>query len=274
MLMMLTLKLKLQHFDHLIWRTDSLEKTRMLGERLRAGGEGDDRGWEGWMASPTQWTWVWASSRSWGWTGRPGMLQSVELQRVRHDWAAELNWFLAQATLIHFFATISCSFPKHCTTRTSQVALVVKSLPACRFRRCKRHGFDPWVGRSPGGGHGNPLQYSCLENPMDRGTWWAIVHRVAQSQIWQKWLSTWYAHSSAKLYKNGPKLRKTHLFSSSLTRWSDRYYWNPHLCFGPVVKTPALPIHSAIINSFTTTCHTTALNTLQSSRETGGLSAK
>ena len=61
-------------------------------ERLKAGGEGDDRGWDGWMASPTQWTWVWVNSRSWWWTGRPGMLQSVGLQRVRHDWGTELNW--------------------------------------------------------------------------------------------------------------------------------------------------------------------------------------
>ena len=54
--------------------------------RLKAGGEGDDRGWYGWMASLTRWTWVWGSSRSWWWTGRPGVLQSMELQRVRQDW--------------------------------------------------------------------------------------------------------------------------------------------------------------------------------------------
>ena len=54
-------------------------------ERLKAGGEGDKRGWDAWMASPTQWTWVWANSRSWWWTGRPGMLQSMGLQRVRHN---------------------------------------------------------------------------------------------------------------------------------------------------------------------------------------------
>ena len=53
--------------------------------------ERDDRGWDNWMASPTQWTWVWARSRSWWWTGRPGMLQSFRLQRVRHDRATELN---------------------------------------------------------------------------------------------------------------------------------------------------------------------------------------
>ena len=61
-------------------------------ERLKVGGERDDRGWDGWMASQTQRTWVWASSRSCWWTGRPGMLQSMGLQRVRHDWATELNW--------------------------------------------------------------------------------------------------------------------------------------------------------------------------------------
>ena len=59
-------------------------------ERLNVGGEGDDRGWDGWMASPTQWTWVWTSSRSWWWTGKLGMLQSMGLQRVGHNWA--LNW--------------------------------------------------------------------------------------------------------------------------------------------------------------------------------------
>ena len=67
----LMLKLKLQYFGHLMRRVDSLEKTLML-ERLRAGGEGDDRVWDSWMASPTQWTWVWVNSGSW--TGRPGVL--------------------------------------------------------------------------------------------------------------------------------------------------------------------------------------------------------
>ena len=61
-------------------------------ERLKAGGEGDDRGWDGWMASPTQWTWVWTSSRSWWWTGKPGVLQSMGSKRVGHNWVTELNW--------------------------------------------------------------------------------------------------------------------------------------------------------------------------------------
>ena len=61
-------------------------------ERLRAGGEGDNRGLDGRMALPTQWTWVWVNSGTWWWTGRPGVLQSMGSQRVRHDWATELNW--------------------------------------------------------------------------------------------------------------------------------------------------------------------------------------
>ena len=59
---------------------------------LGAGGEGDDRGWDGWMASLTRWTWVWVNSGSWWWTGRPGVLRFMGSQRVGHDWATELNW--------------------------------------------------------------------------------------------------------------------------------------------------------------------------------------
>ena len=94
----LMLKLKLQYFGHLMWRVDSLEKTLMLGG-LGAGGEGDDRGWDGWMASPTQWTWVWVNSRRWWWTGRPGVLWFMGSQRVRHDWATELNWTVTSSRL-------------------------------------------------------------------------------------------------------------------------------------------------------------------------------
>ena len=62
-------------------------------EGLGAGGEGENRGWDGWMASLTLWTWVWANSGSWWWTGSPGMLQFMGLQRVRHHWVTELSWF-------------------------------------------------------------------------------------------------------------------------------------------------------------------------------------
>ena len=90
----LMLKLKRQFFGHLMRRADSFEIRSWCWERLKAGGEGDERGWwlDGWMASLTQWTWVCISSRSWWWTGRPGLLQSMGSQMVGHDWATELNW--------------------------------------------------------------------------------------------------------------------------------------------------------------------------------------
>ena len=84
----LTLKLQLQYFGHLMRRVDSLEKTLILGG-IGAGRQGYDRGWDGWMASLTRWTWVWVNSGSWCWTGRPGIMGS---QRVGHDWVTELNW--------------------------------------------------------------------------------------------------------------------------------------------------------------------------------------
>ena len=74
----------------LIGRVDSLTASRCW-EGLGAGGEGDDRGWDGWMASPTRWTWVWVNSRSWWWTGRPGVLQFTGSQRVGRNWVTELN---------------------------------------------------------------------------------------------------------------------------------------------------------------------------------------
>ena len=87
----LMLKLKPQYFGHLMQWTDSLGKTLMLG-KIEGRRRRDDRGWDGWMASPTRWTWVWVTSGSWWWTGRPGVLQSMGSQRVGHDWATELNW--------------------------------------------------------------------------------------------------------------------------------------------------------------------------------------
>ena len=70
-------------------------------EKLKAGKrEGDDRGWDGWMAPPTQWTWVWASSRSCWWTEKPGVLQFMGLQRFGHDWVAEVNWCHSYSAVI------------------------------------------------------------------------------------------------------------------------------------------------------------------------------
>ena len=90
----LILKLKLQYVGHLMRRADSLEKTLMLGKIESRRKRGRQR-MRGWMASPTQWPWVWASSGSWWWTGKPDVLQSMGSQRVRHDWATELNWVTA-----------------------------------------------------------------------------------------------------------------------------------------------------------------------------------
>ena len=99
------LKLKLQYFGHLMRRANSLEKTLMLGGTV-AGGEGDDRGWDGWIASPTRWTWVWLDSGSWWWTGRPGVLWFMGSQRVGHDWVTELNWTDWWGIIVDLFSFI------------------------------------------------------------------------------------------------------------------------------------------------------------------------
>ena len=83
---------ELQYFLATSWEELTHWKRLWCWEELEAGGEGDDWGWERWMASPTQWAWVWINSRSWWWTGRPGMLRFMGSQRVRHDWATELKW--------------------------------------------------------------------------------------------------------------------------------------------------------------------------------------
>ena len=86
------LMLKLHYFSQLMISTDSLER-RWFWESLKKGGDADDRGWDGWMASLTRWTWVWISSRSWWWTGKPDVLQSMGSQKVRHSCASELiHW--------------------------------------------------------------------------------------------------------------------------------------------------------------------------------------
>ena len=84
-----TLATRCQELTHL--------KRPWCWERLKAGGEGDSRGWDSWMASPTQWTWVWVNSGSWLWTGRPGLPWSMQSRRVRQDWVTELNWTMCQA---------------------------------------------------------------------------------------------------------------------------------------------------------------------------------
>ena len=100
----LILKLKLQYFGPLMRRADSFGKTLILGkveDRRRR----DDRGWDGWMASLTQWTCVWVDSGSWWWTRRPGVLRFMGSQRIRHDWATELNY---SSYIVIFFRCCCC----------------------------------------------------------------------------------------------------------------------------------------------------------------------
>ena len=134
------------------WATSCEEPTHWKSpwcwEGLGAGGEGNDRGWDSWMASVTRWAWVWATSGSWWWTGRPGVLQFTGSQRVGHDWATELNW-----------------------TRRLRICL-----------QCRRPEFKPRVRKIPWRSEWQPLQYSCLENPMNRGAWKTAVHGVAEGR--------------------------------------------------------------------------------------------
>ena len=150
----LMLKLKLQYFGHLMWRANSLEKTPLLGKIEGRRRKGRQR--MRWLDGITDsWTWVWVSSGSWWWTGKPGMLQSMGWQRVGHNWA---NWTTT--------ALPGGSDGKESTFSAGDLGLI------------------PRLGRSPREGNGYPLQYSCPENPMDRGAWWATVHGVPKSQSW------------------------------------------------------------------------------------------
>ena len=103
----LMLNLKLQYFGHLMWRVDSLEKTLMLGG-IGGSRKRDNRGWDGWMASRTRWTWIWVNSEIWWWTGRPGVLQLMGSQTVGHDWATELNWTELVALNDYFPPVLVC----------------------------------------------------------------------------------------------------------------------------------------------------------------------
>ena len=131
-------------------------------EGFGAGGEGDDRGWDGWMASPTRWTWLWVNSGSWWWTGRPGVLWFMGLQRVGHDWVTEL---------------------------TDWLKILLNRLVE---------------------GNGTPLQYSCLENPMDGGAWKAAVHGVAEG---------WTRLSDFTFTFHFPTLEKEMATHSSVLAW-------------------------------------------------------
>ena len=125
----LMLKLKLQYMD--IWCKDltHLKRSRCW-ERLRAG-EVDDRGWDGWMSSPTQWPWVWVDSGSWWWTWRPGALWFMGSQWFEHDWVTNLNWTELIPKICMFTLAIFCSvqFTQSCPSLLCHLLSTSPNLP-------------------------------------------------------------------------------------------------------------------------------------------------
>ena len=123
------LKLKLQYLEFCTWCEELTHwKRPWCRERLKAGGEGDNRGWDGWMASPTRWTWVWASSRSWWRSWKPGVLQSMGLKRVRQDRATELNWYPNFCFLRSFRLKFNLIFNSLSLVRKTMVVTVYTTL--------------------------------------------------------------------------------------------------------------------------------------------------
>ena len=141
-------------------------------EGLGAGGEGDDEGWDGWMASQTRWTWVWVNSGRWWWTGRPGVLRFMGSQRVGHDWVTELNWWSCD------HSAPSCLF----WICPSIQLLGFPGSSAGKVSACNVGKPTQLLGqelRSPGEGIGYPLQYSwaSLVAPM-------VMNPYAMRETW------------------------------------------------------------------------------------------
>ena len=151
------------------------------------------------MASPTRWTWVWVDSGSWWWTGSPGMLRFMGSRRVGHDWATELNWICWRnsVTLRPFHSSLEFTYLISLSPDLAPGGASGKE-PTCQYRRLKRPGLIPGLRRSSGRRHGNPLQYSCLKNPLDWEAWWATVPRV--TQVRHDWSDLACTHTSICSY--------------------------------------------------------------------------
>ena len=133
-----------------MWRIDSLEKTLMLGmiEGWRRRG---DRGWDGWMASPSQWSWVWVNSGSWWWTGRPEVLQSLGSQRVENNRATALNWTesLSMASTLCFAGlklavlTLHIKVTENHVCRETQTKCILNQIPRTNPPNAGDHSIPP-----------------------------------------------------------------------------------------------------------------------------------
>ena len=140
------------------------------------------------MESLTRWTWVWATQGDG--EGKPGMLQFMGSQRVRHDWATE------RQQKPYWPISLKPGYPRVGIPGGS----AVKSLPA----NAGDTSSVPGLGRSPGEGNGNLLQYPCPENPMDRGAWWPTVHGVAEQSDTSWWVNSNNKTSRCCVYPRAP----------------------------------------------------------------------
>ena len=141
-----------------IERSDTEAETPILWppERLKVGGEGNDRGWDGWMASLTQWTWVWVNSGSWWWTGKPGVLQSMGSQRVGQHWVTELTGHLDHKVSTDVFSRVQLCNPMDC------------SLPGSSIHGISQARILKWVAISFSRGFSQPWDQNHICSLADR----------------------------------------------------------------------------------------------------------
>ena len=162
------------------WEELTHWKRSLCWEGLRAGGEGDDRGWDGWMASPIRWTWVWVNSGSWWWTERPGVLQLMGSQIVGHDWATELNWITAAAAAAKLLQSrLTLCDPIGGSPPGSPIPGILQARTldtgvGCHFLlQCMKVNSESKVAQS----------YLTLSDPMDCSLPGSSVHGIFQARV-------------------------------------------------------------------------------------------